>query len=273
MTEHTTISMGGMMTCRSRKNGKFVKNKEEDYVGKVFKTNKGGDCVVLKYNNSNDVIVKFIDDREFTTSARLVSLRKGNVKNFLSPTLFGVGYLGAGKYVSSVNGVKTLAYVQWHGMMRRGYCPKLKSKHLSYVGVEVCEEWHNFQVFAEWYVNHRFYGLGYHLDKDLLVKGNKVYSPDTCCLIPVELNTFLNDNPAVRKSLPLGVTKRTIGNNYQAAMSIENTRKHLGYYKTPEEAHQAYKKAKEAFVKERAKFWMGSVEESVIEALMNWKVT
>lgn len=225
------------MTCVGRENGKFVKNKEENFVNKVFKTNKGGDCVVLKYNNCNDVIVKFLDDRGFTTSARLASLRKGNVKNFLSPALFGVGYLGVGKYVSSVRGVKTPEYVAWKGAMERGYCPKLKSKHLSYVDVEVCEEWHNFQVFAEWYVNHRFYGLGYHLDKDLLIKGNKVYSPETCCLIPVELNTFLNDNPAVRKSLPLGVTKRTIGNNYQAAMSIENTRKHLGFYNTPEEAH------------------------------------
>lgn len=109
--------MGGMMSGRSRKNGKFVKNKEEDYVGKVFKTNKGGDCIVLKYNNSNDVIVRFIDGKAFTTSARLVSLRKGNVKNFLSPSVFGVGYLGEGKYVSSVGGVKTPEYVAWKGAL------------------------------------------------------------------------------------------------------------------------------------------------------------
>lgn len=258
--------------CERRKDGKFLKNKEEDFVGKIFKTTKGGDCIVLKYNNSNDVIVKFLDDRGFTTSARLVSLRKGNVKNFLSPTLFGVGYLGLGKYVPSVKGVRTPEYVAWKGMIERGYCPKIKSKHPSYIGVKVCDEWHNFQNFAEWYVNNKFYGMGYQLDKDLLFRGNKIYSPDTCCLIPVELNTFLNENQATRNSLPIGVYKRKNYDSYCASVTNNNVRQYLGYYSTPEEAHKVYKKAKESIVKEKSDFWRGKVEDKVVERLLKWRV-
>lgn len=68
------------MTCERRKDGKFLKNKEDDFIGKIFKTTKGGCCVVLRYNNCNDVVVKFLDDKGFTTSARLVSLRGGECK-------------------------------------------------------------------------------------------------------------------------------------------------------------------------------------------------
>lgn len=96
--------------------------------------------------------------------------------------IFGVGRLGQGKYKSSINGINTKSYNTWIAMLARCYDPKSLKKRPTYAGCTVCEEWLNYQNFAEWYVANYFEGC--QLDKDKKVKGNKVYSPDTCELIP-----------------------------------------------------------------------------------------
>ena len=144
-----------------------------------------------------------------------------------------------------------------------------------YSDCTVCEEWLCFQNFAEWYANNEFYGLGYDLDKDILIKGNRVYNPSTCCLVPSVINhVFKSHAKPTKHLLPLGVSynKRNAHKKYGASLGLYGKQKHLGYFKTPEEASAAYVIAKEAYVKEIALEWKDRIEPRAFEALMNWTV-
>jgi hypothetical protein len=111
----------------------------------------------------------------------------------------------------------------------------------AYVGVTCCDEWLLFTNFAKWFKDN--YIEGYHLDKDLLVKDNRIYAPDTCIFCPPEINLFLTLRDTCRGKLPLGVSMNNI--RFQATISGgDNTKKYLGLFDTKELAHQAWQKAK-----------------------------
>ena len=84
------------------------------------------------------------------------------------------------------------------------------------------------------------------LDKDILIKNNKVYSPDTCIFVAMELNMFLTDRAALRGELMIGVSRK--GNKYQAQCCNPFTKKieYLGVFHTEIEAHTARKEKKHA---------------------------
>lgn len=146
-------------------------------VGDVFKTNSGQKVEVVEYGGTFDVKVRFIDTgEEKVTRAHLI--KKGSVRGFLTKTVYGVGFLGIGSYSASSD---KRAYISWKSMMDRCYSDKLHSRYPTYKSCIVCEEWRNFQNFAEWYYDN--YIEGYHLDKDIKVKGNKIYSPETCMFV------------------------------------------------------------------------------------------
>ncbi len=109
--------------------------------------------------------------------------------NEIKRTVQGVGYLGDGIYKASVKGKKTQAYVIWCDILRRCYNEKRLKKYPTYKGCTVCDEWHNFQNFAEWfYENYPKDGNRYDLDKDIKFNGNKVYGPETCIFVSHEKN-------------------------------------------------------------------------------------
>lgn len=98
--------------------------------------------------------------------------------------------------------IKHPAYQVWQDMLVRCYSSKYKEKYPTYVGVTCCEEWLLFTNFAKWFKDN--YIKGHQLDKDMLVKNNTTYSPDTCLFISQELNLFLTLRDKCRGSLPLG---------------------------------------------------------------------
>lgn len=75
-------------------------------------------------------------------------------------------------------------------MMNRCYGDKHKYSQYSYKGCTVCEEWHNYQNFAKWYEDN-YYNCEeeLELDKDIIIYGNKLYSPETCLFVPKLVNT------------------------------------------------------------------------------------
>jgi hypothetical protein len=118
--------------------------------------------------------------------------RKGELKELSKGKICGVGYLGEGEYKSRENGSKTRAYSMWYSMIRRCYSYRNETGkgESSYYNCEVCEEWHNFQNFAKWF-NENYYevhGELMTLDKDILVHNNKIYSPQTCLIVPNSIN-------------------------------------------------------------------------------------
>ena len=245
-----------------------------EVLGKEFETNKCGKCVVVDYKGAYDVLVKF-ENSNVIVSCQLDNLRKGKVLNPFHPTFEGVGYMGVGKYSS----VDTKPYNLWKNMLERAYNPRSHAKRPTYKDTTVCEEWHNFQNFAEWCYGQKFFGMrdkdgaSYHLDKDLLVEGNKVYSPETCCFIPPSINSLLIKERRVRGESTVGVHYNKNTGLYSALLRRNGVKKTLGYFSTPEEAFQAYKKAKEAYVKEVAEEWRGKIDDEAYAALMGWEIS
>lgn len=166
-----------------------------------------------------------------------------------SAKLFGVGINDIDVKVKPKDVISNPVYTKWQRMLERSYCPKYKSKFPTYTDVRVCERWLTFSHFRCDYlklINGVEERKSFILDKDLIVKGNKIYSPEACCLLPTKINSFLTSCNTKRGSLPRGVSKRSRGHKFMVTLSCGGLNKNLGNYSTPEEAFQVYKKAKES---------------------------
>lgn len=131
-------------------------------------------------------------------------------------------------------------YKTWGSMLVRCYSPKYQKLYPTYIGCSVTKEWHLFSNFKAWMEAQDWKGK--HLDKDILFRGNKTYSPEACVFVDPRINTFLSENGAVRGEYPIGVCFHKRDEKYTAkCCSAESgKRKHLGYFDTAEEAHEAW---------------------------------
>ena len=241
-------------------------------VGKVCKSNLSGDFKILKYNDSKEVEIQFLKTG-FETSVQLTNIRNGNVKDPYSPSVYDVGIVGT-KYQSTINGVLTKEYEIWTGMLERCYSEKCQKKQPTYGGCEVSDNFKYYEYFYEWC--HKQIGFGnegWQLDKDLLTKGNKVYSENSCVFIPSDINLLLTKSTASRGEYLIGVSWHNTNKAFMAQVGkSKGKREWLGSFKTEIEAFKAYKKAKESFVKEQAEKWKGKIDPRAYEALMNYQV-
>ena len=250
-------------------------SKKIDRTGEVGFNTNGEEMRIIRYGNWDDIDIQFINDGTVVQHKTYNNFKKGQIKNPMTPTVFGVGYLGIGKFKScDENGKFTKCYIAWRNMMERCYSPKCQEKHPSYKNCTVCKEWHNYQVFAEWYYEH-YYEFGSNermaLDKDILCKGNKVYSADTCVFVPTSINILFVKSNKTRGDYPIGVSKYR--NKYVAFLSKGNGKSiNLGIYPTPELAFQAYKIAKEAYIKEVAEEYKDKIPCKLYEAMVAYEV-
>ena len=190
----------------------------------------------------------------------------------MSRLIYGVGYNSKREHKSSIDSKVTPAYRAWRSMLERCYSAKLHERCPTYIGCSVANEWHDFQDFADWFVGHRYYGLGYDLDKDILSPGNKVYSPETCCLVPHEINSLFSDSVTARGDYPRGVSFHKATGRFQAQLGANRECRFLGFFDCPNEAYQAYKTAKENHVKAKAMKFRGRISAKVFSALMEWSL-
>ena len=244
----------------------------KDCVGKVCKSKSSGDFKVLKYNGATDVEIQFLKTG-FEMVAHLGSIRNGEVKDPRSPSVFGVGISGT-KYPIRVNGRNTKEYALWCDMLRRCYSETFQKKHPTYKDCEASENFKSYEYFYEWCHSKIGFGNeGWHLDKDLLIKGNKVYSEDSCIFIPSEINSLLIKRTSLRGKCLIGVYRDKAKKAFVAMVSKnKGKQEHLGSFKTELEAFNAYKEAKEYFVKEQANKWKGQIDDRAYNALMNYEV-
>ena len=239
-------------------------------VGDIFPTTKSGDCLVIKYEGKSKITVVFKENinHEIVTTSK--TLRAGNILNPYFARYYGVGYLGVGKHRVIKDKRPTPSYSCWRFLMRRNFCEKSFLINPTYKDCTVCKSWYNFQVFSDYFYSHESYGLGYELDKDLLVNGNRHYSPETCVMIPQEINKALKTVQV--NSVVAGVRKRKNTKGYQVRVTEHGKRRHVGEFYTEEEASAAYVKAKEDYIHSLAEKWHGKIEERAYQALMNWTV-
>lgn len=158
----------------------------------------------------------------------------------------GVGVNDADYEIGSiVNGKRKQCpyYTKWQSMIVRCYSLKYQMEYPTYQGCTVCDEWLTFSNFKAWMETQDWRGK--HLDKDLLVQGNKVYSPETCVFVDSMVNLFTIDSAATRGNYPLGVYLHECG-KYRARCSNPFTKRGecLGLFICPNQAHVAWKKRK-----------------------------
>lgn len=161
-----------------------MKKYQRNYIGFTVTTNEGYKLTVIDGGTRKRYCTVLLDGVEF--EARTSIVKHGAVKNRLHPSVYGVGCIGHGKYACGANGKRTKSYKTWQSMLSRCYDDKYHEKMPTYKDCSVHSDWHNFQVFAEWFEHN--YIEGFHLDKDKLVSGNRIYSADTCCFLSSQEN-------------------------------------------------------------------------------------
>jgi len=169
---------------------------------------------------------------------------------WLGKRIYGVGINDA-DYITSptIKGRQLVCplYKTWTNMLTRCYSAKAQEKNPSYIGSTVCDEWVSFMAFRAWMVTQDWQDK--HLDKDLLIIGNKEYSPKTCIFIPPAINTLLNKQESAGAGTPLGVRIDKRDGVFQAFVSKRGRKVYLGRYSTQGEASAAYRKAKADHIK------------------------
>lgn len=164
-------------------------------------------------------------------------------------------------------------FKNWSNIINRCYNKDYHKTHPTYINCHVCDKWMNFYNFAKWHEENYKpeFMKDFELDKDILVKGNKIYSPETCCFVPSEINKLFTKSDKARGEYPIGVRK-TKNNTFVSRYKNKGVKIHIGTFKTPEEAFNAYKIAKEKHIKEIADKWKSQITERVYQAMYNYKV-
>jgi hypothetical protein len=239
----------------------------KDRTGEINYNKYGSEMIIDEYISTNNIWVKFIDTNN-KVHTNYYEFSKGNVKNVYDKIIYGVGYLGEGKY----NGKISKQYYTWRNILIRCYDKVFREKHKTYKDATIIEEWQNFQNFASWY-DENYYeieGERMELDKDILVKGNKLYSPETCVFVPHSINTMFVKSNAIRGKYPIGVSYRKDTNNFESYYQNKGKKIRLGGFNTPEEAFQAHKIYKEKYIKEVAEEYKNKIPNKLYEAMINY---
>ena len=248
-------------TKKHKDKGKFNNGLLDCRIGQKHVTKQGYEIELIEYIGANNCTILFNDGTILKNRSYSEILRK-SIKNPNHKTTYNLGFIGQGVYdTTSHNG---LVYKTWSSIFQRCYSG---IKHV-YKDVTVCEEWHNFQNFAEWfYKNYNpEYMNGWHLDKDILCKECKIYSPETCCFVPQEINIVILSYYTKNGVLPQGVRYKY--SKFESNITINKVNKYLGIFNTSEEAFEVYKQAKEAYIKELAKKWKDKIDSKVYDALI-----
>lgn len=234
------------MEGRRRKiiRGDVMENKSKLYYNDSrWKTTKSGEFEIIG-KEKDRYICRFDDGYTIISDSK--EIRSGKISNpNINNKKNGLANIGIGEYDST-----NIFYNRWEAMLNRCYS-KNKSYYRVYNDVTICEEWHNFQNFVkfclETYPTH-IKDVKFSLDKDILSVENepKIYSPNSCCWLPVSINAFLTNNqPRHNTSGYIGVSENTGKKGYwRAQINDYGTGKYICIKydcKSKEEAYELYK--------------------------------
>ena len=210
---------------------------KSERVGEIHKIKCGHSVQIIEYFNANNITLEVLETGEIIKHRKYGELKRGKIKSNFYPSVCGKGFIGSG--VPSVNGIRQKSYSAWKDMLTRCYKTFEGKFNQTYREAYVCEEWLDLGNFQKWY-DENYYEIEDEmmcLDKDILVKGNKMYSPKTCIFVPKGINSLFVNCKDKRGDLPLGVY---YNNNGKISARVHNklTNKHesLGIFDTVEEA-------------------------------------
>lgn len=223
---------------------------------------------IIGYTSVTDIRVKFLDEYGYETTTTIGNFKIGQVRNPYDKTTYGVGYMGVGKYKCDPSDFGFFMYCVWRRMLCRCYNEKDREYNKTYEDCTVCEEWHNYQNFAKWYEENYYdvkNGECMQLDKDILIRDNKLYSPYTCLIVPKRINmmfmTKARENDA---DLPNAICRCVKG--FKAAYNGKS----LGVFKTLEEAINAHDTEKRIHIKQVAEEFRGRIQPKLYDAMLRW---
>lgn len=167
----------------------------ENIVKKKFESNTSNSFTVLRKSNEKqhreflyEIEFEEINGIKHKRLAKRKNIIAGEVKNPYYPVIYGVGYLGN----TSKKG-NDYIYSRWKSMLKRCYEPNHDNyRWYGAKGVSVDKRWHCFENF----LNDFFLIDGYdenniknlHLDKDIKIPGNKIYSLKACKFVSANEN-------------------------------------------------------------------------------------
>lgn len=208
----------------------------------------------------------------YTFHASVVYANK--VKDFMARTLMGVGYLGRPTR-NNKDPVEAIAKKFWISMILRCYDERRLVSRPTYRGCSVSPEWQCFANFYDWFLEQYssgYYRDGYQLDKDLILQGNKVYSPDKCVLLPLQLNSLLQvKKQSENKYLP-GVNFDKSRGLFKSEVNFKGVRYYGKRVESEIEAFTEYKQTKERLVREEAENWIGLLPEVAVNSLREYSL-
>lgn len=254
-------------------NGVNLKQKQER-LGEINYNTYGTKMKIIEYTNASDIWIEFQDEYKYKKHTRYGDFKKGEINNPYDKTVYKIGYMGYGKYSSKIH---KKAYREWLSMFTRCYDDKYQEKYLTYKECVVCKEWYNFQNFAEWYYNNYYEikGQKMRLDKDILNKGNKIYSPNTCVFVPERINNLFVKRDNDRGELPIGCTYNDKDKKWiKVQCNMINKQEHIGFfsYKEPFKAFTCYKNFKENYIKQVADEYKNLIPIDLYNAMYRWEV-
>lgn len=223
---------------------------------------------IVDFDNCANMTVEFQDENKYRIPTTYGNFKKGQIKNPYDRTVYGVGYLGTGEYYCWEGNKPTVYYTVWENMLCRCYHEKDRHLHPAYEECTTSDIWHGLQNFGQWYKENSYDtgdGGRLHIDKDILYKNNKIYSPETCLMVPQRINMIFMTKSRDRDSdLPNAI------NRCKSGFQVMYNGKSLGISKTLDKAVEVYESAKRIHIEQVANEYKRYLPSKVYNALLDW---
>ena len=264
------VNLNENQVSENRKRRQSFAKIANDRLGETVMQNCNEVAFIVEYVNTHDITVQFKRTGELVKTEYDTFVR-GNIKSHFTPSVYGVGVKGLEPIVDE-NGEKLDSYECWKSMLERCYSAKCQKKHPTYINCRVCDKWLFYPNFKNWYDKNYYKvdGCTMMLDKDIKVKGSKIYSPNTCMFVPSEINFYFTKGLS-NKTLPTGVYYDKINKNYYSNICIEGKHIRLKGSQSTDIAttFSYYKKAKEEDIKRLADKYKDKIPNDVYEIIYN----
>lgn len=143
-------------------------------------------------------------------------------------------------------------YKDWCSILDRCFCLKTHERQPTYRDCTVGDEWKRLSDFIKWVDSQPNKDWQNCVpDKDILVQGNKHYSPETVVYVSRQVNSFIVDASAARSregATLIGTIPRLRLDGYKYEANCRNPftncGEYLGLFNTELEAHLAWKAKK-----------------------------
>lgn len=252
-------------------------------LGEIRENCQGELMEIVGYRSATDIDILFRDTGNVLEHQEYNNFKHGALKDYYLPTFYGHGIKKNGRLFDE-HGNRTLAFGYWEDMLKRCYYSPDVERYPAYADCYVCDAWLELPNFEQW-VSENYYQCGNErmvLDKDILFKGNRLYSPNTAMFVPERINGLFTKTNRMRGTYPIGVYYKKKNRKFVAQVSklsneMRGTKQqeYLGLFDTPEEAFAAYKSEKENYIKEVADYYRNRYPDfplKLYRALYNYTV-